>query len=127
MNDKPRFMQGTPALLFLIAIGAASLALSARHLARLDQSANAAFFIAGLGCGYIVPLTFRIAQIAGRDRMERLPWLRLGLLALFCLALLAPLITALIVPRAAPMVGGTLGMATLGTGLQDDGSGKAAA
>jgi len=103
------------------------LALSARYLTRLDHSANAALFIAGLACGYLVPLTFRIAQIVGRDRMERVRWVRVGLVALFLLALLGPLFTALIVPGAAPLVFGTLAMATLGTGLQDDATGKAAA
>ena len=121
MNDKARFIRGTPALLFLIVVGGASLALSARYLTRPDQPGNAAYFIAGLAFGYLVPLTFRIAQIVRRDRMERLRWLRVGLLTLFFLALLAPLITALIVPRAAPIVFGTLAMATLGTGLQHDG------
>jgi hypothetical protein len=48
VNDKPRFMRGTPALAFLTAVGGVSLALSARYLTRLDQSANAGFFIAGL-------------------------------------------------------------------------------
>jgi hypothetical protein len=127
VNDMPRFVRGTPALVFLTAVGGVSLALSARHLTQLDQSANAGFFIAGLACGYLVPLTFRIAQIVGRDRIERLRWLRLGLLALFFGALLVPLIIALTVPGAPPIIGGTLAMATLGTGLQDDRSQKAAA
>jgi len=127
VNEKLRFMRGTPALLFLIAVGGASLVLSARDLARLDRSGNPVLFVAGLACGYVVPLTFRIAQMVGRDRMERLRSLRLGLLGLFFLSLLVPVIVALTVPGAAPIVGGTLAMATLGTGLQDDGAGKAAA
>ena len=123
MNEKPRFIQGTPALLLLVGTGGAVLVIALRRLTEEPTPIALGAFIAGLACGYVPPLTIRLARMLGRDRMERTRWLRL----LFLLLFFAPLLTALVALAVAPVrlaqvFGmGTLAMVLLGLGLQDDG------
>jgi hypothetical protein len=82
-------------------------------------------FILGLVGGYLVPLTFRLGPMIGRERIERTPWLRVVGMFLFFLGLLSPLIVAAALPYGYAKVfplsaAGMLAMAALGTALQPD-------
>ena len=128
MNGKQRFIQGTPAFVLLLVVGAAALAWSGYQLARVDDSGSGSLFVAGLAAGYLPPLSLRIAGLVGRDRLAGSRWLRVTLVALFLLPLLTPLIALVIMPlRATPVFGGTLAMWMLGGALQGDAPDKAAA